>query len=160
LGSRRVAKPHSSLFLLGAGYRLKKSTVIDVNLLGNVGIGNVIVRFRQDVPNALLPYHQPNAFARQVTMVFQPVLALHFRPKDKDYNAFTDRDRTGVIFSFKTGLNLPVLKSAWKYGVTREYTNASGSTSNYFVGGRVNIPDFYKSAFFIQLAVGFLMEGK
>jgi hypothetical protein len=160
LGSRRFARPHSSLVFLGAGYRLKKGTLVDVNVLGNVGIGNVIVRFRQDVPNALFSLHTPNSFARQITTVFQPALALHLKPKPKDYNVSTDADRTGIILSFKAGVNLPIIKGAWKYGVTREYNNASGSTSNYFAGEKVNMPDFYKRAFFIQLAVGFLMEGK
>ncbi len=161
LGSRRFAKPHTSLFHLGSGYVLKKSNQLDLILAGNVGVGNLRIRFREQIPQSLRIHHiSDDCFARLIMLTGQPSLVLNLKPQFKKQKYNSRSDMMGVILSAKIGANIPLITGHWRYGLMQESNNAStNNVSATFIGQRVDIPKFYKMGVFIQIGVGFVMEG-
>jgi|GEM_PF-4596472 len=158
-GSQKIAKPYRSLFTLGGGYQFLHSRHIDINLLANMGVGDVKVRFRQQVPVdfTVLPYSGNNSFAKKNVLMAQPVIIFNFKP-GKSHKDDNEDEHFGIIYSVKFGIDTPIIAGRWKYGRSYQTSNNANSSTTIFRGTVVNMPNFYKMAFFIQFGVGFILE--
>ena len=163
-GSRKFIKPHASLWFLGGGYQVWHSRTIDINLIGNLGIGDIKTRFREHQPASFisLPYSGKGAFARSIVLVGQPMLCFNIKPAKPQNGLIDNSDTDGIrmLYSLKVGFDVPLVNGRWKYGQTYRTQSSSSNNSNatVFRGSYVNMPNFYKGAFFIQFGVGFLIE--
>jgi hypothetical protein len=158
LGSKTLTKPYSSLVLAGTGYYLYQSTVLDVGILANTGVGSVTFKFRGNPPPSftILSYHSPEAYTRSIVWVGQPCLHLNIKPQTKAFNENLDDERALVVLTLRAGVNLPIATGRWKYGTEYDF----GGNDYRFLSTPVDVPKFYRSAWFVQVGLGFMLESR